>query len=82
MAQYYEHDKGSEVTEDAARGSGDCIAKVHDMMCDLVSCLRSDVDKVNDPKARAMFETAAEVLQGLATTFEHYKAGAEKAFQR
>lgn len=81
MAQYYEHDKGSEVTEGAGP-EGDCIAKVHDMMCDLVSCLRSDVDKLNDPKARAMFEMAAEVVSGLATTFEHYHAGNEKTFQR
>ena len=33
---------------------------------------RKDVTKVSDPKAQALFETAAEVLKGLAKAFEDF----------
>lgn len=42
---------------------------------------REDVDKINDPKAEALFETTAEVLGGLVTAFEHFEQRAEKAWQ-
>lgn len=35
------------------------------MMTDLINHLREDVDEVDDPQAKALFEVAAEVLQGL-----------------
>ncbi|HEX6385275.1 MAG TPA: hypothetical protein VF177_11445 [Anaerolineae bacterium] len=38
-------------------------------------------EKVNDPKAEALFETAAEVLGGLKTAFEHYEQSSEEAWQ-
>jgi hypothetical protein len=31
--------------------------------------------------ARALFETSAEVLDGLTRAFEHYEQGSERAFQ-
>jgi hypothetical protein len=37
---------------------------------------RSDTQQVNDPKARALFETTAEVLGGLITAYEHYQQNA------
>ena len=48
---------------------------------ELAEHLREDVEKVECPKAKAMFETAAEVLTGLRTAFEHYRKGTEKAFR-
>jgi hypothetical protein len=33
--------------------------------------LREDIGKVRDPKAQALFETTAEVLQGPVTSYEH-----------
>jgi len=34
---------------------------------------RDDIEKVHDPKAQALFETTAEVLKGLVTSYEHYE---------
>ncbi len=42
---------------------------------------REDVSKIDDPKAEALFETTAEVLQGLITAFEHYEKKSEEAWQ-
>lgn len=48
---------------------------------ELISHLREDVSKVNDPKAKALFETAAEVLTGLKTAFKHYEQKSEEAWR-
>lgn len=44
--------------------------------------LRGDVDKVSEPRAQALFETAAEVLAGLRTAFVHYGEHKETAWSR
>jgi hypothetical protein len=44
--------------------------------------LREDVGKVDEPQFKAMFETAAEVLTGLAKAFHDYQQKSEKAWQR
>lgn len=44
---------------------------INDMLSDLVTHLREDTKHFDEPKAQAMFETAAEVLQGLQTAFRH-----------
>ncbi|MBO9667082.1 MAG: hypothetical protein J7501_09745 [Bdellovibrio sp.] len=36
-----------------------------------------DVKKVNDPKAKALFETTEEVLKGLEMAFRHYRENGE-----
>lgn len=43
----------------------------------LVEHLRNDVDKISDPKAQALFETAAEVLAGLGKAFEDFRSRAD-----
>ena len=47
----------------------------------MIQHLREDVKKVDDPKAQALFETAAEVVSGLNTAFQHFETKAEKAWQ-
>ena len=47
----------------------------------LIEHLRRDIGKVDDPRAKALFETSAEVLQGLATAFSHYEEGKEEAWK-
>ena len=42
---------------------------------------RADIERIDDPKAQALFETAAEVAGGLLKAFEHYQAGSESAWQ-
>jgi hypothetical protein len=49
---------------------------------ELIGHLRSDVDKVDEPQFKAMFETAAEVLGGLEKAFEDYERKNESAWER
>jgi hypothetical protein len=43
--------------------------------------LRDDVETVDEPQLKAMFETAAEVLGGLAKAFEDYEKKNEPAWR-
>jgi hypothetical protein len=47
---------------------------------DTAAELRSDVSGIHDPRARALFETAAEVLGGLERAFHDYDKKAELAW--
>jgi hypothetical protein len=44
--------------------------------------LRADVQKVDEPRAKAMFETSAEVLEGLIKAFRDYERKEEPAWLR
>ena len=55
--------------------------KIKDMLREAADHCRSDLDKVNDPKAQALFETTAEVLLGLVTAFEHFETRSESAWR-
>jgi hypothetical protein len=48
---------------------------------DLIDHLRSDVEKVDEPQLKAMFETSAEVLGGLAKAFHDYEQRNEPAWR-
>lgn len=47
----------------------------------LITHMRQDVKKVDDPKAQALFETSAEVLNGLKTAYVHFEQQSEAAWQ-
>ena len=47
----------------------------------LIDHLRGDIEGIDDPKAQALFETAAEVISGLDTAFEHYEEKSESAWK-
>ena len=47
----------------------------------LIDHLRGDIGKIDDPKAQALFERAAEVISGLDTAFEHYEEKSESAWK-
>lgn len=51
------------------------------MLDDLITHLRSDVEQVSDPKAEALFETTAEVLQGLKRAYQHFEQRFEEAWR-
>ena len=55
-------------------------ANIKTAMTELIQHMRRDVERVNEPRAQALFETSAEVLQGLVTAYEHYEEGKERAF--
>jgi uncharacterized membrane-anchored protein YhcB (DUF1043 family) len=44
--------------------------------------LREDIQKVDEPQLKAMFETSAEVLAGLRKAFRDYEQKNEAAWQR
>ena len=44
--------------------------------------LRDTVSRVDDPQAKAMLETGAEVLGGLRQAFVDYAEGSEEAWLR
>ncbi len=56
-------------------------ANVKEQLQELVDHLREDVKKVDDPKAKALFETSAEVLLGLKKAFEDYEKKNEAAWK-
>ena len=43
--------------------------------------LRKDSNKVEDSRAKALFETSAEVLDGLIKAFSHYQQENEEAWK-
>jgi len=43
--------------------------------------LREDIEKVDEPKLKAMFETSAEVLGGLEKAFQDYERKNEAAWR-
>ncbi|MGZ3528677.1 MAG: hypothetical protein ACXVAO_13365 [Vulcanimicrobiaceae bacterium] len=48
---------------------------------ELKNHLREDVDKVEDPRAKALFEVSAEVLGGLSKAFSDYESKSESAWR-
>lgn len=55
--------------------------QVREKLGELIDHLRRDVGRVEDPRAEALFETAAEVLGGLQKAFQHFEAKAEEAWR-
>jgi hypothetical protein len=47
------------------------------MLNTVIRCARDDVERVNDPKAQALFEATAEVLGGLAAAYDHVEQRSE-----
>jgi hypothetical protein len=56
--------------------------KMAQRLQEIVQHLREDIEKVDEPQFKAMFETSAEVLNGLVKAFEDYERKNEKAWQR
>jgi hypothetical protein len=55
--------------------------KVSARFQELIDHLRSDIEKIDDPRAKAMFETSAEVLGGLQKAFRDYEQKNEPAWR-
>ena len=55
--------------------------KLKGMLHEVVQHAREDVDKVDDPRAKALFETTAEVLTGLVNAYEHFERRSEPAWR-
>lgn len=56
--------------------------KIKNMLQDSMQHIRQDTAKVSDPKAQALFETSAEVLNGLITAYDHFEQRSEGAWKQ
>jgi hypothetical protein len=48
---------------------------------DIRQHLRADIEKVDEPQLKAMFETSAEVIAGLEKAFHDYEEKNEPAWR-
>lgn len=55
--------------------------KMQKALHDIRNHLREDIQKVDEPQLKAMFETSAEVLSGLEKAFKDYEQKNEKAWR-
>jgi hypothetical protein len=55
--------------------------KMQKALQDIRHHLREDIQKVDEPQLKAMFETSAEVLGGLEKAFKDYEQKNEKAWR-
>jgi hypothetical protein len=62
-----------DATKSAANPDPYHVANVGNVLGELIRHLRDDTRQFDEPKAQALFETSAEVLQGLQTAFRHYE---------
>jgi hypothetical protein len=69
QAQYDENDPRHHTT------------KLRQMLNETANHAREDVARVSDPKAQALFETAADVLLGLAKAFSDFEQKNERAWK-
>ena len=58
------------------------VHKMQKALADVQTHMREDIDKVDDPQFKAMFETSAEVLGGLIKAFDDYEKKNEAAWRR
>jgi hypothetical protein len=56
------------------------VDNIAQMLRDIATHLGEDTKRVDEPQAKALFETTREVLKGLITAFEHYRRDAEQAW--
>jgi hypothetical protein len=57
------------------------VRKIEGRFQELIDHLRQDVQKIDDPRAKALFETSAEVLGGLKKAFHDYDSRNEPAWR-
>jgi hypothetical protein len=61
---------------------GPHVKQVRETLSELKNHLRNDGKKIEDPRAAALFETAAEVVEGLGKAFDHYAERSEAAWKK
>lgn len=54
---------------------------MREQLTQMIDHLREDIGKVDDPKAKALFEVSAEVLSGLRKSFEDYESKTEEVWR-
>ena len=67
------------ITEDNPRHH---VVKVRGMLNAVMRHCREDIEKVAEPKAQVLFETTAEVLNGLINAYSRYETELEEKARR
>ncbi len=57
------------------------VNNIRGMLNEVANHAREDVGKVDDPRAKVLFETTAEALEGLMRACDHYEQGSEEAWR-
>lgn len=57
------------------------VRKVESQFQALIEHLREDIEKIEEPRAKALFETSAEVLAGLKKAFRDYESKNEPGWR-
>jgi hypothetical protein len=65
----------------ADRDSRHHTQKMRKALQEIRTHLRQDIQKVDEPQLKAMFETSAEVLSGLERAFKDYEQKNESAWR-
>ena len=58
------------------------VVKVRGMLNAVMRHCREGIEKVSEPKAQTLFETTAEVLDGLINAYSRYEAELEEKDRR
>jgi hypothetical protein len=58
------------------------VVKVRGMLNAVMRHCREDIEKVAEPKAQTLFETTAEVLNGLINAYSRYEVELEEKARR
>ncbi len=58
------------------------VEKMKGRLQEIVTHMREDIQKVDEPQLKAMFETSAEVLIGLTKAFSDYEKKNEPAWRK
>jgi hypothetical protein len=67
--------------EPGEQDGGESARRIEARLQHLIGHLREELEKIPDPKAKALFETGAEVLGGLAKAFRDYEQKSESAWR-
>jgi hypothetical protein len=75
-------DRRASMARTADRDPRHHIQKMQKELQKIKDHLREDIEKVDEPQLKAMFETAAEVLGGLMKAFRDYEEKNESAWRK
>ena len=73
---------GNSADDEDGRECGQLMVACVQALADVQSHMREDIDKVDDPQFKALFETSAEVLGGLIKAFDDYDRKNESAWRK
>ncbi|HZW02927.1 MAG TPA: hypothetical protein VFF68_03300 [Anaerolineaceae bacterium] len=73
--------KTNPAEEQGGGPSRDVTMQIRSRLNDAIVTLRNQIEEIDDPRGQALFETSAEVLEGLVRAFEHYEQRSEKAWR-